>query len=102
MKYILINDKPVAEPDVIKWADWYDSADRVVAKADIGDVSISTVFLGIDHSFGYGSPILYETMIFGGDHDGFQQRHETKEQALIGHGSALGLVKNGLSLAKLE
>ena len=40
--------------------------DRQVAATEIGDVSVSTVFLGIDHSFGAaGPPILFETMVFG-------------------------------------
>jgi hypothetical protein len=31
-------------------------------------VEVSTVFLGVDHNFfGVGGPILFETMIFGGD-----------------------------------
>lgn len=29
-------------------------------------VNVSTVFLAIDHAFGDGPPVLYETMIFGG------------------------------------
>jgi hypothetical protein len=31
-----------------------------------GDVSVSTVFLGLDHNFGEGgAPLLFETMVFG-------------------------------------
>jgi len=48
-------------------------------------VLISTVFLGIDHNFGSGAPILFETMVFGGKHNGFQQRYSTWREAVYGH-----------------
>src|ERR1035437_632572 len=40
-----------------------------VGQTVIGKVNISTIFLHIDHRFGDGSPLLFETMIFGGEHD---------------------------------
>jgi hypothetical protein len=47
---------------------------------------VSTVFLGFDHRLiGAGEPILFETMIFGGDHDCYQERYETEAQAVAGH-----------------
>jgi hypothetical protein len=60
------NNKPVPEPDIYKWGRWMRETERHVAKEDIGDVTVSTVFLGIDHSFGRGAPVLWETMAFGG------------------------------------
>ena len=30
----------------------------------MGPVEVSTIFLGMDHSFGSGDPVLWETMIF--------------------------------------
>lgn len=73
-KYILVDGVPVAEPDVLKWAEWFEKADRKVAHARISNVDISTVFLGMDHAFGGGEPILFEAMIFGGKHDEYQER----------------------------
>ena len=35
-------------------------------KTEIKNVLVSTVFLSIDHSFGSGEPILFETIIFNG------------------------------------
>ena len=53
---------------------------------------ISTVWLGLDHSFGYlygeHVPLIFETMIFGGEHDQYQERYSTEEQALDGHARA--------------
>lgn len=75
MNYILDNHGiPVAEPDIIKWAKWFETANRKVAEEAIGDSQVSTVFLGIDHSFHGGAPVLWETIVFGGKFDQEQER----------------------------
>jgi hypothetical protein len=84
--------EPVPCNDSENFGLWFDKADRTVAKTIIGEVTISTVFLAIDHSFGGRKPILYETMIFGGQHDMEQWRYSTKEEAIIGHEEAVSLV----------
>ncbi len=56
------------------------------------DVIVSTVFLGIDHNHFGSKPILWETMIFGGRLDGYQERYETFDDALFGHGRAVRLL----------
>ena len=43
---------------------WLQTADTRVAETHVGDYWISTVFLGLDHSFHHGPPVLFETMIF--------------------------------------
>jgi hypothetical protein len=58
----------------IEYHEWirlfFTTHDRHVANDLIGDVQISTVWMGIDYGFGHGgTPLIYETMIFGGDHD---------------------------------
>jgi hypothetical protein len=64
--YILNGHDPVPEPDIHKWGRWLSKANRVVAKTQIGDAEISTVFLGTDHNWlGHPPPILFETMVFG-------------------------------------
>ena len=47
---------------------------RRVDRTSIGESLISTVFLGVDHSFGSGPPVLWETMVFGGPMDQEQDR----------------------------
>ena len=96
-KYILDGKTPVREPDLLKWGTWFESANRQVAEDMIGDVHISTVFLGLDHSFGRGPPLLFETMIFGGAHDGYQERCSTWEQAEAMHAEAVAKARSGLS-----
>ncbi|MEI6177668.1 MAG: hypothetical protein WCS43_12315 [Verrucomicrobiota bacterium] len=52
MKYTLNeNGTPVHEPDLKKWASWFQTADRKVALETIGETKVSTVFLGLDHNF---------------------------------------------------
>ena len=96
--YILDGHAPVHEPDILKWASWFEQAGRdgrrVVKKTRIGNVEISTVFLGLDHRFGRsGPPLLFETMIFGGEADEDCWRYATWEQAEGGHEEAVALVK---------
>ncbi len=94
-KYILQGHVPVVEPDLIAWATWLETADRIVAADDLDgtELRVSTVFLGLDHQFGNGAPLLFETMIFGGPHDGYQQRYSTWDEAIDGHQRALELAR---------
>lgn len=65
------------------------SEDRQLAKdvvvVDDEPVWVSTVFLVLDHSFGTGPPVLYETMAFGSNDIEAQHRYCTREQAMAGH-----------------
>jgi hypothetical protein len=64
------------------------SEEKIVKKSWFGGIQVSTVFLGIDGSVRRLSPILFETMIFGGDEDGFQMRYGTWEESVKGHEEA--------------
>lgn len=94
-KYILdASGNPQRCDDAIQWAMSFEQTDRQVADDIIGNVRVSTVFLGLDHRFsGDGDPILWETMIFGGKQDGYQDRYTSKESAIEGHQKALNLVQ---------
>lgn len=96
--YILEPDGTIrVEPDLITWAKWFGRADRHVAHDHLpSGVRVSTVFLGIDHNYCLaGPPLLFETMIFGGPHDDYQDRYPTREEAIVGHAKALELAKGG-------
>ena len=96
-KYILKGKKPIQEKDLMKWARWFETANRHVGDDMVGEVHVSTVFLGLDHSFNFNKkhvPILFETMIFGGKHDEYQERYATWEEAEKGHKKAMDLVLN--------
>jgi hypothetical protein len=93
--WFLKDKKPVGTQDIKKWGECFHSEDRIVGKTEIGNVEVSTVFLGIDHNFlKVGPPLLFETMIFGGDLDGYQKRFSTWEEAEQGHKAAIKLVKS--------
>ncbi len=94
-KYVLVNGKPKLEPDLIKWAKWYEVSDeeRIVGKTSINDVEVSTVFLGLDHGFGNNRVILYESMVFGGVLDGEENRYSTLVEAWKGHRALVKKVK---------
>ncbi len=92
-KYIL-DGRAAKQASLMEWAQWFETADRNVAKTFISDnIYVSTVFLGINHQFGDGPPVLFETMIFGGEHDQYQDRYETWEQAERGHEKAVKIAK---------
>lgn len=94
MYYILDDDgHPVRITNVLKWASLVEGTNRQIALDTVGDVRISTVFLGIDY-LNNVVPLLFETMIFGGDYDGYFKRTPTKKDALIQHEKALNLVKD--------
>jgi hypothetical protein len=91
--YILKDGEPVPA-DVETFARWR-QADRnavIVALDELspGGARVSTVFLGIDHNFScQGPPVLFETMIFGGELDGRQVRYCARDEALAGHAEML-------------
>lgn len=95
--YYILDDKGQPVPaDLVVWARWFEDAigkdSRRVAVDDVNGARISTVFLGLDHSFGGGPPLLFETMIFGGEHDQWQDRCSTRDEALQMHERAKALV----------
>jgi hypothetical protein len=67
-----------------------DFGSRRVDKTDVSeDVSVSTVHLVIDHAWDDGPPLIFETMIFGGEHDQWCDRYSTEEEAQAGHNAVV-------------
>jgi hypothetical protein len=65
-----------------------------VALSHVGEVEISTVLLPFDHDlFGRGPPLIFETMVFGGELDQRQERYATELEALTGHARWAGMVR---------
>jgi hypothetical protein len=78
----------------------------IVARSHVGDILVSTVWLGLDHHFHFGPgpepdyPVaIFETMCFGGDLDQEPFRYATEEQALKGHAEMVATVKTMLDVA---
>lgn len=94
-KYIIENGEIKPEEDLIKWAMWFETADRQIAKDRIKDSCISTIFLGLDHSFSKtkGEPVLWETLVRGGKLDGYMERYTSHDAALQGHNEIIKKIK---------
>jgi hypothetical protein len=98
--YILTADNQPVAVSVTEAAQWIENnIHRKVVKQDNlendqGDkIFVSTVFLGLDHSWDNQGLILWETMIFGGINDQYQERYNSYEDALEGHQRAIDLIK---------
>lgn len=83
--YILKGHTPVLEENILTWGEWLEKAERHVGNTIKKGIQVSTVFLGLNHRFGIGSPLFFETMVFGGKYDGEQERYSTWEEAEKGH-----------------
>lgn len=92
-KYILKNKKPVSVDSVLEWGRQFEKMDSIVKQEDLPNgYWVSTVFLGLDHNFGGGKPLLFETMVFKKDKKGKvnfrdldMDRYFTWEEAEKGH-----------------
>jgi len=93
-QYILNGHEAVPAEDLSEWARWLETSDRVVRVFNLNKrVSVSTVFLGIDHSFSVnGPPLLFETLVFGGPLDGEMSRCATWDEAVRQHCAAVAAV----------
>jgi hypothetical protein len=83
---------------------YYESSNRVVKKTFVGKQEVSTVFLGMDHGFSWifkteeNRPVVFETMVFGGKSDEFQERYCTWDEAVKGHDEVVRKLKNNEEL----
>ncbi len=112
-KYILENGEPKKVDDPIEWATWFGTAARAQRQdvmalrrrrpgssrkrlrhwcrqkgepVHFESVMVSTIFLGLDHNFFEGGPpVLWETMVFGGEQDRAMWRYSDREEALRLH-----------------
>jgi hypothetical protein len=90
--YVLDNTgDPVREPDIVKWGAFL-ASDAKLLRQDIlpNGTRVSTIFTGIGID-SFSPPRLWETMIFGGTRDRYQDRYSSREDALAGHEKALAL-----------
>jgi len=97
-RHFILEGHEVKPVDLMTWARWLDSNvhNRTVAKTHVSnEVLVSTVFLGLDHNWSdEGPPLIFETLVFGGPHDGEEERYSTWAEAEAGH--ALMVVHVGM------
>ena len=104
-RHYILKGKEAVPVGLMEWATWFENFDnRSIASTDLfdGKVTVSTVFLGIDHSFmDDGPPLIFESMIFGGVDDNECIRYATYAEAEAGHLRLVEIAKNlGLSDAE--
>ena len=92
--FIEIDDDVKPASNLLQWCLGYEYANRKVADDHVGEVHVSTVFLGLDYNYGHAPhPVLYETMVFGGPHHEHQRRYCTRAEAAAGHYETLRMVQ---------
>lgn len=109
MKYghwILDAEHRTVEVDLLTWADWLEGNERCVGYTELagGIVTVSTMFLGIDHNWSSkGPPILFETMVLGLDAEdigGMMWRYSSWDDAETGHAATVKKVAAMLAKTK--
>lgn len=89
--YVLLPDGTAKhEPDVIKWAIWFENHQEALAvgKMYIGKIWVSTTFISIDI---HGK--MFETMVFGKEAPLYRVLYATREEAVAGHTAMVNKVK---------
>jgi hypothetical protein len=102
LKYKLVGKLVVPCTNIVEWGLAFENGNRQVGRSQIGPLTVSTVFLGLDHGWG-GKSLFFETKIFG-DRDRmleingrkrlfrsempYTARYETWDEAEKGHKAA--------------
>lgn len=86
MYYKLVG-RSVTEASAEEFRQMFEEDDaRRIARTERDGITVSTVFLGLDHGFGYSAqPVVFETLVFGGEQDGEMERCCTFEEAEAMH-----------------
>jgi len=119
--YILDDERQPVECGLMRWARWMQDEQR--SKGIVGSTKtelyrVSTVFLGLDHGWGRGPPVLFETMVFDKqrsivewhdvlvsihksvDEDDFFHRYSTWDEAEAGHKTLVRRIRRAEAAAK--
>ena len=91
-QYFVLKDRVPVPTNLWTWATSVETnagrhvGDDTIERPGAQSLRVSTIFLGLDHSFGDGPPVLFETMVFGDtDLDYNQVRYSTYDEAEAGH-----------------
>lgn len=98
-----IYDRQGQPISIERWAVLHSDEDYIrVAETDVGPYWVSTVWLGLDYSFGHGPPLIFETMVFVKDEfpahsrsmfDLDITRYSTEHEARVGHEDIVTLIR---------
>lgn len=101
IEYYDIDGEPITSDE---WRTLFEMPEyKVVARTETETYVLSTVWLGLDHQYGEGPPIIFETMVFSrsewndderlGLHDFDCVRYSTQDEARAGHEEMVTLVR---------
>ncbi len=88
---------PYTGPDA--WREWTkDSENRDIKMVDHTVLKtgylVSTIWLGLDHQWGSGPPLIFETRVFCGEQPISTHRYSTEAEARAGHAQMIDLYSN--------
>jgi hypothetical protein len=96
--------QPIAEEDYFRLKYNQQDSDNPGAVSDyarigldeVGEARVSTVWLGLNHEWMPGRPpLIFETMIFGGDYGDYCARYSTEAAAAAGHAAVVAALEAG-------
>lgn len=95
--YDLKTKEVYRQPDLVLFSEFMKRDRRIVEQTEVGDLFVSTVFLGIDHRLSEeGPPLVFETMVFDNSEEGkgdtfadYCERYSTWDEAVAGHRKVL-------------
>lgn len=79
-RYFDMQGNPMSFKD---WVAAFEASNRTIARTEVGERYVSTVWMGLDHSFSEGPPLIFETMVF--PECELCERYSTLEEAKEGH-----------------
>ncbi len=79
-QYFILEGQETREVGAEEWLEWYENAGdlRLLARSFVGEVMISTVFIGI-------APTVFQTYVWGGRMDGASHNSLTWAGAELAH-----------------
>jgi hypothetical protein len=92
-------DREGNELSLEQWAVYHEVQNKRVAETDVEDFWVSTVWLGLDHSYGDGPPLIFETMVFPKDGpmlERYCERYPSEDAARAGHDRAVAWTRDHL------
>ena len=91
MSHYILDGREPKRTDPVSWRRWFESADRVVARTQIGpDIVISTVVVGLNLGCDPGRPLVFETEVTEArvaSVEARQERYPTRAEAERGDAS---------------
>lgn len=91
--YAILDGKNVVPCDMETWIEKFRKDETyILKKTKVNERTVSTVFLGMDHSFCDPVPLWFETMVF--PECDICERYTTYDEAIDGHKKIVNELRN--------